>query len=348
MKGMRTVISEGRFHSEKTQSLLPWRWAQCQWTRKSMLLAITLVTAVVFGLDMMLLNDWAAPCSLHDWMTGDGGLLFYLLGFGSAYAFLRLGSSRPKRSPNKSYAAGGVQASASHPRPPRKEARNPNTKLACREGALSKAAPSSGLTPTAADLEIEPRAIETASPASTGAARVNHAISQAAARLGPEKAGEILESLESEGQESDATSYNLVIRAFAKNGDLSGARHWFKKMSERGKDPNEYSYNTLMNAHAKADDVAGVETWMNHMSKHNVPASGISYAIAIHASARHGDVKSAQRWLEKMIEVGLTPDCVNYNSLIHACSVCKDADGAERWFNELVARGLEPDRKSVV
>lgn len=341
MKGIRSAIREGRFHSQKAQSLLPWRW---QWTRKSLVLATTLVTVVVFGLDMFFLNDWAAPSSLHDWITGDGGLLFYLLGFGSAYAFLQLGRPRPKQPPSKgSPASGRTNANQSRQAASmRKEQRNTNAKPALREGALCKATASGGLSMNAADLEIETRAIDVFSAPASSAARVNHAITQAAARFGAEKAGDILAGMESEGLESDATSYNLVIRAYAKNGDLSNASRWFKKMSERGLEPNEYSYNTLMNAHAKADDVSGVEAWMDHMTQNNVVATGISYAIVIHASARRGDVVSAERWLERMIEAGLTPDCVNYNSLIHACSVRKDSEGAERWFEKLMASGQEP------
>lgn len=345
MKGIQTAgreaATKGRCPPHKAQRLFPWRW---QWTRKSLVLATTLVTVAVFALDMLFLNDWAAPSTLWDWIGGDGGLLFYVLGFGSAYAFLRLTRIRPKQPPGKASPPGG-RASAGHARqaaPVRKETRNTIAKPALQEGTLHKATASGGLSLKGKDLEIESWGCDTTPTSSSSAARVNQSITQVALRNGPEKAGDVLESLESEGLQSDATSYNLVIRAYAKSGDLAGAERWFKKMSDRGFEPNEYSYNTLMNAYAKADDVAGVEAWMAHMTAHNITATGISYAIVIHASARRGDVEAAQRWLEKMIEAGLTPDCVNYNSLIHACSVCKDAEGAERWFDELVARGQEP------
>lgn len=316
---------------------LPWKW-----TRKSMVAATTLLTGAVFSLDM-LLNDWEEDSSIWEWVLGDGGVVFYVLGFASAYAFLKCGQSTcsPSSKGKGSTTLGSPQKQRPAVSPTAPNAANAKPSL--REGTLKPAVSSKPVLSFSSMKCVAEAGLERAPMTPAGStARVNYAISQATARGDVEKAGVVLENLESEGLESDATSYNLIIRAFAKSNNRRGAEKWFHKLCARGLLPNEYSYNTLMNAYAKADDVAGVETWMEHMRANGIVATGISYAIVIHASARQGDVASAQGWLEKMIAAGLTPDCVNYNSLIHACSVCKDATGAEYWFEKLLEQGQEP------
>lgn len=343
------TTAAGRSYPAKTKrSLLPWVW-----TRQSLVVATTALTVAVFSLDM-LLNDWSVPLSLSEWVLGDGGLLFYVIGFGCAYAFICFGrSSRSLAKSGKSTTATAgksicteresTAAVVSKPvvQAPVRKAAYPNAKPFIREGNL-KPAPCGGADASVAFADVESRLDKPTTPSNNSAVKVNYAISQAAARGDAEAAGAVLERMEAEGLDSDATSYNLIIRACAKNNDRHAAEHWFHKMQKRGLEPNEYSYNTLMNAYAKSEDVKSVEAWMQRMQSSGVTATGISYAIVIHASARRGDVDSASNWLGKMIAAGLTPDCVNYNSLIHACSIRKDAEGAEHWFEKLTARGLEP------
>lgn len=357
MKGIQSYVrsptketrTTGRCCPMKTKSLYPW-----QWTRKSLVAATTLLTVTVFSLDM-LMNDWSAPTSFSEWVIGDGGLVFYVLGFGSAYVFLTCSRSSSQKS-GKPKCAVSVPSVEHHVEPPSTPMRRTfmraavtpppqkaaNAKPCLREGALKPAAllanPS---VPSLSSVAfVSEGGLDKQQLAAT--AKVNYAVSQAAAHDNAEKAGAVLESLECQGLESDATSYNLVIRAYAKSNDRHGAERWFHKLCARGLQPNEYSYNTLMNAYAKAEDVATVEAWMQHMWDNGIVATGISYAIVIHASARRGDVESARRWLEKMSAAGLTPDCVNYNSLIHACSINKDAEGAEHWLEKMIEQGHEP------
>merc|ERR1719408_1180932 len=53
-------------------------------------------------------------------------------------------------------------------------------------------------------------------------ARLNGAIAQMAARGDAQKTRELLDNMEANGYEADATSYNLVMRAYCKAGDVAG------------------------------------------------------------------------------------------------------------------------------
>merc|ERR1719174_38819 len=189
----------------------------------------------------------------------------------------------------------------------------------------------SQLAAPVADSECAPHQVGSPSSKSKdqkgNTAKLNYAVNQSAMRGDPAKTQDLLTNLENSGLESDATSYNLLMRAFCKANDIAGAEKVLERMIARGLKPNEYSFNTLMNAYAKSDDITAVEELMSRMFDSGVVVTGVSYAIAIHAWARHGDERRAESWLNRMIGAGIQPDCVNYNSLIHASSVNKDADG---------------------
>lgn len=175
--------------------------------------------------------------------------------------------------------------------------------------------------------------------------RWNNAIDTAARQGDVDKAGKLLLEFERQGMDAghkpDIVSFNLVIRAHAKKGDVRGAEKWFTRMVERGIQPTLCSYNTVLDACAKADDPEALETWIQRMLERKIEPNVISYATAIYASARRGEEAQAEKWLRAMIDAGIPPDAVAYNSMIHACGVGGNAEGAERWVKEMHARGLE-------
>merc|ERR1719326_393204 len=88
-----------------------------QWNRTSSLLATVLMTVLVFSLDKLFLEQTTR--SNFEWLLGDGGLWFYVLGFGSAYFYLRWGQAPPKRVKGGNAGASPVKPhAASRERPP--------------------------------------------------------------------------------------------------------------------------------------------------------------------------------------------------------------------------------------
>lgn len=173
----------------------------------------------------------------------------------------------------------------------------------------------------------------------------NQQIDLAARQGDASKAGQMLMSFEQQGLASghkpDAVSFNLVIRAYARKGDVHGAEKWLARMEDRGIEATVCSYNTVLDACAKADNAEACESWLQHMLDKKVEANVISYATAIYARARRGEEALAEKWLRTMIDAGIAPDAVSYNSMIHACGVSGNAEGAARWIQEMQACGLE-------
>ncbi|CAK9029286.1 unnamed protein product [Durusdinium trenchii] len=159
----------------------------------------------------------------------------------------------------------------------------------------------------------------------------------------------MLKKFEAEHGLPDALSYNLVLRAHAKNGSYKDAGEWILRMEEMGK-ATVCSYNTMLDAYAKAGKSRACETWLQRMLDKGQQPNVISFATVIHSFARHGDETSASRWQTKMLEMGVEPDTVSYNSLIHACGVkgniqsaAGDLEKAEKWMEEMLKRGIEPN-----
>lgn len=179
-------------------------------------------------------------------------------------------------------------------------------------------------------------------------AKWNQAIDLAARQGDVKKAGQLLLEFERQGEgkgpgnRPDTVSYNLVIRACAKKGDIKGAENWLKRMKTNGVEATVCSYNTVLDACAKADNAEACEALLEKMlERGDCKANVISYATAIYAWARRGEEGRAEFWLNQMMGVGIEPDAVSYNSMIHACGVGGKPARAEHWLAEMLAKGLE-------
>ena len=140
---------------------------------------------------------------------------------------------------------------------------------------------------------------------------------------------------------SDTLSYNLVIRAFAKEGQYKAAGRWLTHMEKQDIKSTVCSYNTVLDACAKAGKAKESEFWLQRMLDRGLQPNVISFATVIHAFARSGDEHSASIWQKKMVARGIEPDSISYNSLIHACSVKGQVEKAEHWLKEMREKGLE-------
>ena len=72
---------------------------------------------------------------------------------------------------------------------------------------------------------------------------------------------QILSEITKAGLQPDTISYNSVIHAFAKQGDLRSAEKWLQKMRDESIEPNTISYNILLDTYVKADNSAAAEAW---------------------------------------------------------------------------------------
>lgn len=302
-----------------------------QLSRNFSMIGITFVTCMFFILDK-LLSDWALSTTIHwpdlpwpdtDWlevMQQNVPYFSYFLGFITCYLFLWA---------SRSFSRARTQTILG--------------KKTHKEPSPRNAFSSTGRTSPTTGSSAVPSAPRSARASEEMPVQLSSSVHAALQQGDAAKAFDSLMQLESSGLASGTVIYNMIMRAYSKLSDISGAENVFDRMCKRGLEPNEYSYNTLMNLYAKADDVEGVEYWMHRMETDGVlPPSSVSFAIVIHARARRGEELEAEAWLQRMSQAGHEPQCVNYNSMIHACSVNRKVERAEEWFEKMRASGIEP------
>jgi len=61
---------------------------------------------------------------------------------------------------------------------------------------------------------------------------------------------------------ADAVSYNMVISACAKSGDVNAAHAWMQRMLDQSVQPDVASLNSVIDSCARSGDVAGAERWL--------------------------------------------------------------------------------------
>lgn len=173
-----------------------------------------------------------------------------------------------------------------------------------------------------------------------------NAVLSAYSRNGAAKtAAELLEHFESSERKSDTVdlvSYNTVIDAFAKIGDVLGAERWYEALLKSDFAPDVISHNALINACARASDVKGAERWLQKALDSGLSPDIVSYNSVINACVWSGDLNSAKRWVTHMEEAtNVMPDVVTYSSMIDAWAKAGDVFGAAEWLGRMEAKGMK-------
>lgn len=132
------------------------------------------------------------------------------------------------------------------------------------------------------------------------------------------------------GVNPNTKSYNILMRAFCLNGDLSIAYTLFNQMFEREVLPDVESYRILMQGLCRKSQVnRAVDLLEDMLNKGFVPDT-LSYTTLLNSLCRKKKLKEAYKLLCRMKVKGCNPDIVHYNTIIlgycksgHAADACK-------------------------
>jgi len=287
------------------------------------------LTLVVFALDRILL-EWSPGGSLPS-LLEDPSLIFLVLGICASLFFLRGNdwSRATLSAKNEKLASCDVVDVTSSP-----------------AKVVAKAAPKTVQKHFVAEGQQEcapelKSSLGSASARAGSASRLNYVLSQEASKSSATKVSELLQKMEAEGWESDVMSYNIVIRSYAKQGDLKAAEQWLNRLSYKNLEPNEHSFVAIMSYLAKGDNLDATEAVMRRMMQIGIPATTMSFTMLVHACTRLGLTSRAEAFIKEMKELGISPGETHYNSLIHACSMEGNVDAAERWFRDMETHGVK-------
>jgi pentatricopeptide repeat protein len=137
----------------------------------------------------------------------------------------------------------------------------------------------------------------------------------------------------------DDTTYNIIIHAYCKEGDLENAFQFHNKMVENSFKPDVVTCNTLMNGlcqQGKLDKALKLfESWVEKGKKVDV----ITYNTLIQAMCKDGDVDTALQFFYDMEVRELQPDAFTYNVVLSALSEAGRPEEAQNMLDKLADSG---------
>ncbi|KAG5566101.1 hypothetical protein RHGRI_001889 [Rhododendron griersonianum] len=172
-------------------------------------------------------------------------------------------------------------------------------------------------------------------------------------------------------------SYNILMRAFCLNGDLSVAYSLFNQMPKRDVVPDVESYKILMQGLCRNSQVNRAVDLLGDMLNKGFVPDTLSYTTLLNSLCRKKKLKEAYKLLCRMKVKGCNPDIVHYNTVIvgfcregrafDACKVLEDMpsngclpnlvsyrslvaglcrqglyDEAENYVKEMMSKGFSP------
>ncbi|KAH7578113.1 hypothetical protein JRO89_XS01G0342300 [Xanthoceras sorbifolium] len=138
-------------------------------------------------------------------------------------------------------------------------------------------------------------------------------------------------------------SYNILMRAFCLNGDLSIAYSLFNKMFKRDVMPDIESYQVLMQGLCRKSQVnTAVDLLEDMLNKGFVP-DALSYTTILNSLCRKKQLREAYKLLCRMKVKGCNPDIVHYNTVI--LGFCREgrATDACKVLEDMSSNGCSPN-----
>eukprot|EP00611_Tribonema_gayanum_P024886 TRINITY_DN556_c0_g2_i1.p1 TRINITY_DN556_c0_g2~~TRINITY_DN556_c0_g2_i1.p1 ORF type:complete len:704 (-),score=189.39 TRINITY_DN556_c0_g2_i1:800-2746(-) len=160
------------------------------------------------------------------------------------------------------------------------------------------------------------------------------------------------------GYTPDIVAYNALLGTCARRKELQAAEQLFwGEMQGQSTVADAISWNTLLNAYARAGDVDKAEALLEKMEAQGVSADRVTYTTLMKSLVADGRVDEAARLLRSMeqqqadilddgdiVEAELVgPDVRAYNTLIEGRLKLRNCCGALSVLDEMKRAGVAPD-----
>ncbi|KAL0737321.1 hypothetical protein Bca4012_013531 [Brassica carinata] len=145
---------------------------------------------------------------------------------------------------------------------------------------------------------------------------------------------------------ADTVAYNVVIRLFADEGDLSMGMKLMEEMESVDLCPDVMTYTSLINGFCDAGKVD--EAWKlgKDMSKHGCVLNTVTYSRVLEGVCKCGDMERALELLTEMEKEDgcISPNAVTYTLVIQAFVEKKRVREALMVLDRMGDRGCSPNR----
>jgi len=139
----------------------------------------------------------------------------------------------------------------------------------------------------------------------------------------------LMQSLEHHAP-SNPQELNHIMQSYVERGEIHDVIVWFDRISEMyGLEPDVISYNTLVNAYSRAGDVDGAALRVQEMLNKGLKPDQWTYNILLNMCGGRGDIAGAENIFDMIVHSGHEPDSYSYQALITAYVAAKEIEKAD-------------------
>mmetsp|Transcript_33844 Transcript_33844/g.79103 ORF Transcript_33844/g.79103 Transcript_33844/m.79103 type:complete len:660 (+) Transcript_33844:40-2019(+) len=185
-------------------------------------------------------------------------------------------------------------------------------------------------------------------PRSTRQAQDSREATPSAAKGAPSSPGKALpgwlSELREEGLEADASTYNALIGASTKTGDLEAAGRFAREAQKAGSTPDASSFDALVDTSLAKDGVEEAVAWVEQALQVGVELPLQRLLRVIEAASRKNNMDAIDQLLALVAEDYAVDVVAVYTTALQAAAKNKDVAAAMRWFGKGIKQGIAVPR----
>lgn len=163
-----------------------------------------------------------------------------------------------------------------------------------------------------------------------------------------------IRKLAKDGRVPETQSFNGVLKAKIRSGELEQAEQWFENALNpilhpelRGIQPDAWSYNAMVECFASKKDLPKAEKYAEDAKEANAKLQQHVFTLLIDACLSLGEVKRAHNWMDAMVRAGFgKPNKEIMRRLVRGLADLGSVESAERWLAYMTDIGLVLDAET--
>jgi pentatricopeptide repeat protein len=137
----------------------------------------------------------------------------------------------------------------------------------------------------------------------------------------------------------DVVSYNTLLKAHLRGGQLAKARAMLDEMSAAGIKANQVTYNEMLNAMVGVKDRKGMWTLVGDMAEQGMSPNSVTCSIILKSLAGHSAPQDIRRAMDLIDRMSEDMDEVLFASVIEACVRIGQLDLLSQKLQQYAAKG---------
>merc|ERR1719389_1459545 len=137
----------------------------------------------------------------------------------------------------------------------------------------------------------------------------------------------------------DVVSYNTLLKAHLRGGQLAKARAMLDEMSAAGIKANQVTYNEMLNAMVGVKDRKGMWTLVGDMAEQGMSPNSVTCSIILKSLAGHSAPQDIRRAMDLIDRMSEDMDEVLFASVIEACVRIGQLDLLSQKLQQYASKG---------